>query len=144
MRSWHVVAGLGALAVVAQGYGVYRPTGPPSAPWFPNADKLEHAVGFGLPVALLLAALTLRARDRGRSLGRVAPVVVIAVFLAHAVLSEVIQHFFYRYRTGDPLDALADSVGIALGAGFSWVVRSRLRAGPDRQSRHRRRSQVRR
>lgn len=131
------MAGLAALAVVAQVYGVYRPTGPPSPAWFPNADKLEHAVGFGLPVALLLTALTLRARDRGRSLGRMVPVVVIAIFVAHAVLSEIIQHFFYRYRTGDPLDALADAVGVALGAGVYWLVRPHLRFG------HRRRARVR-
>jgi VanZ family protein len=130
MRSWQVVAVLAALAVVAQGYGVYRPTGPPTPAWFPNADKFEHAVGFGLPVTLVLTALTLRARDRRRPLGRMVPVLVIAIFVAHAVLSEIIQHFFYRYRTGDPLDALADSVGVALGAGVYWLVRPRLRSGP--------------
>ena len=56
--SWPVVAGLAALAVVAQLYGVYRVTGPPTPPWFPNADKAEHAVGFALRIDDLHQALT--------------------------------------------------------------------------------------
>jgi VanZ family protein len=127
MRSWQVVAGLAVLAVAAQLYGVYRPAGPPTPLWFPNADKVEHAVGFGLPVALILAALTLRARQRGRDISRLAVVVVATIFVVHAVVSEIIQHVFYRSRTGDPLDVLADSVGIALGAGLYQLVVSRSR-----------------
>jgi hypothetical protein len=47
--------------------------------------------------------------------GRRTSFLVVAIFAAHAVVSEVIQHVWYRYRTGDPLDVLADWVGIAVG-----------------------------
>jgi len=122
MRSWQIVAGLAALAVAAQCYGLYRPTGPPAPPWFPQADKVQHAAGFGLPVALVLSALGLRARQRGASLGRRVLITVASIFLAHAVLSEVIQHTFYRHRSGDPLDVLADSVGVVLGVAVAVRV----------------------
>ena len=127
MRSWQVVAGLAGVALAVQLYGVYRPTGPPTIWWFPNADKVEHAVGFGLPVALILSAWMLRARDRGERLGRRAVIVVAGIFVAHAVVSELIQHFFYLHRTGDPLDALADSGGVGLGVGAYALVRARSR-----------------
>jgi VanZ family protein len=124
--AWPVVAVLAGLAVVAQLYGLYRVTGPPSPPWFPHADKLEHALGFALPVALCLLAVGLRAHSRGAGLSRRALVVVIGVFAAHAVVSELVQHLLYRTRTGDPLDVLADAVGVTAGAlAGSWLLRRR-------------------
>jgi VanZ family protein len=113
---WRVVAVLAGLAVAAQLWGLYRVTGPPTPGWFPDADKLEHAAGFALPVGLLVLALGLRRLARGRTPSRTTLVVVVAVFAAHAVLSEVVQHLFYTGRSGDPRDVLADVVGIALGA----------------------------
>ncbi len=93
-------------------FGLYRVTGPPSVSWFPDSDKIEHAVGFGLPVFLILLAL--------RWYGRCTPVrqwLVVGIFAAHAVVSELIQHWFYTSRSGDPRDVLADWIGIALG----WI-----------------------
>ena len=112
---WPVVAGLVGLAVAVQFYGLYRPTGPPTPTWFPNADTAEHALGFALPVMLILLTSALRSRARGRDAGQMIMVVVVAVFAGQAVLSEVIQHLFYRLRSGDPLDIAADAAGIALG-----------------------------
>jgi VanZ family protein len=126
---WPVVAGLAALAVVAQLYGVYRVTGPPSPPWFPYADKVEHALGFALPVALAVLAAGLRARSRGRRPTRRPLAVAVVVFAAHGVVSELIQHAFYTTRTGDPLDVLADWTGTALGAVTAWAV---LRPAPSK------------
>lgn len=124
-RSWRWLAVLAVLALAGQLYGLYRVTGPPTPSWFPQADKLEHALGFALPTALVLVALDVRARVRsvvaGRSRRRV--VVVAAVFAAHAVVSEVVQHFFYLHRTGDPLDALADGSGVALGVTVALGLR---------------------
>jgi hypothetical protein len=40
---------------------------------------------------------------------------VVGSFAAHAVVSGLIQHAWYRYRTGDPLDVIAHWVGIAIG-----------------------------
>jgi hypothetical protein len=45
--------------------------------------------------------------------GAATTAVVVGLFAAHAVVSEAIQHLWYRHRTGDPLDVLADWVGIA-------------------------------
>jgi hypothetical protein len=126
---------LSALAVVGHLYGLYRPTGPPSPGWFPYADKAEHLAGFGAPVCLILLALAHGGRwpgvDDPGSRSRRSELLVVAIFAAHAVLSELAQHFFYVHRTGDPLDALADWAGVTLG----WVVaRLILRPGRSQQS----------
>jgi VanZ family protein len=131
---WPVVAGLAALAVVAQLYGVYRVTGPPSPPWFRNADKVEHAVGFALPVALVLVAAGLRALSRGCRPTERTRTVVVAVFAAHGVVSELVQHIFYTTRSGDPLDVLADWSGTALGAVVGWAVLRPASAAPAPES----------
>jgi VanZ family protein len=127
---WPVVAGLAALAVVAQLYGVYRVTGPPSPPWFPDADKVEHTIGFALPVALVVLAAGLRARSRGRRPTRRPLTVVVVVFAVHGVVSELVQHFFYTTRSGDPFDVLADWIGTALGAATAWKVLRPARTEP--------------
>ena len=109
------MAGAAAIAVAVQLYGVYRVSGPPSSPLFPHVDKVAHLVGFGAPLVLVLLALLLRQRARGLRITRRPVVAVTAVFLAHAVVSEIIQHVLLPSRSGDPLDVLADSVGIGLG-----------------------------
>lgn len=95
---------LAVLALAAQGYGLYRPGAPPQAIWFPGLDKLQHVIGFAVPVLLVLLALP------GRWLA-----LTVAVFAGHAVVSELIQGAFYRYRTGDPYDVVAGWIGIGLG-----------------------------
>ena len=107
------------IAVLVQLWGLYRVTGPPILPWFPNADKVEHAVGFAVTVFLVLLAIWL-----GREMQTRTIVVVAGIFAVHAVLSEIIQHTFYRKRSGDPLDVLADWSGIIVGVcGFLLVSR---------------------
>ena len=54
---------------------------------------------------------------------------VVAVFAAHAVVSELVQHTFYTGRTGDPLDVLADGVGTAVGALVGSAVLRRVATG---------------
>ncbi|GAA1435449.1 hypothetical protein GCM10009616_32590 [Microlunatus lacustris] len=120
---------LAVLAVAAQLWGLYRVTGPPSPAWFPQADKLQHGLGFALPVALLLLALGLRRLARGRQPSRRALAVVVVVFAAHGVLSEVVQHTLYTSRTGDPLDVLADWAGVAVGALVAVVLLGRAGRG---------------
>jgi hypothetical protein len=66
-------------------------------------------------VLLILLAMALRGRTGWQWPSRRASVLVVAIFSAHAIISEVIQHLWYRYRTGDPLDVVADWVGIAAG-----------------------------
>lgn len=126
MGRWRIVAVLAVVSLTVQFYGLYRMVGPAAPAWFPQADKVEHGLGFALPVLLVLLALTLRRRAYGGSaVGRRTVLGVAAVFVAYAVLSEIIQHLFYRYRTGDPLDVLADSTGIAVGLGaYALVLRT--------------------
>ena len=119
---WRPVAVLAGLAVLGQLYGLYRVSGPPTPPWFPHADKLEHLLGFALPVALVLLAVGLRSRGPGRRPDRRAAVLVVGLFAAHAVVSEVVQHLAYRTRSGDPLDALADGAGVALGTAVAAAL----------------------
>jgi VanZ family protein len=119
---WHIVAGGAVIAVLLQLWGLYHVTGPPQPAWFPYADKLAHAVGFALPVMLILLAAALR-----RPLGSQRPslrttALVVGVFAAHAVVSELIQHVWYRHRTGDFLDVIADWVGIAAGVALVQVI----------------------
>jgi hypothetical protein len=47
---------------------------------------------------------------------------VVGVFAAHAVVSELIQHVWYRYRTGDPLDVIADWIGLAVGVALVRLI----------------------
>jgi VanZ family protein len=122
LRGWHLVAGGAVFAVLVQLWGLYRVTGPPQPPWFSFADKLEHAVGFALPVMLILLAAALRRSPGWQWPSPAALAAVVGVFAAHAVVSELIQHVWYRHRTGDPLDVLADWVGIAAGVLLLRVI----------------------
>jgi VanZ family protein len=115
LRGWHLAASGAVLAMLLQLWGLYRVSGPPQPAWFPLADKAEHAVGFALPVLLILLALTLHGPLGWQWPDPRTNALVVAVFAAHAIVSEVIQHLWYRYRTGDVLDVLADWVGIAVG-----------------------------
>ncbi|MFI5695722.1 VanZ family protein [Kribbella sp. NPDC051586] len=100
-------------AVALQLYGVYSPREAGPHIGFPQIDKIAHcflfaAVAFtglkvGIPARWLLGALA-----------------------ANAVVSELVQHWLLPQRDGDPLDALADLVGVALG---TWIgLRTRSRA----------------
>ena len=86
---------------------LYAPEGVGPPP-FPQADKLAHLTIFLVPVALAVVAGFRRW-------------VVAAVFAVHAVLSEVVQLVFLPHRSGDPMDAVADLTGVALGVVARWV-----------------------
>jgi len=122
LRGWHLAAVAAVIAVFLHLWGLYRVVGPPQPTWFPFADKLEHAAGFALPVMLILLAAALRRPPRWQWPGAATTAVVVGLFAAHAVVSEAIQHVWYRHRTGDPLDVLADWVGIAVGVVLLRVI----------------------
>lgn len=103
MRRLAVVA-FGA-ALLVQLVVLYAPSSPAEPP-FANADKVVHALVFLAPVAVALLA--------GGP-----PRVVVGVFAAHAVVSEVVQHALLPARAGDPLDVVADLVGVGLGV-LAW------------------------
>jgi hypothetical protein len=130
--AWPAVATAAGLSVALQLWGLYSPQPPTGVDWFPGADKVLHGVGFGLPVALVMVADTLRRRSRGlRPRARVL-VVALWVSAAHAVLSELIQGAFYTHRSGDPRDLLADWSGIAIAAMFTGLGIGMRRAGTAR------------
>jgi hypothetical protein len=92
-------------SIVATGWHVwalYRPTGPSALPWLPNADKLGHAIIFGVPLLLILLTGGSRRRALGRRPAARFVAISSALFAGHALLSEWIQHRFYTERTGDP------------------------------------------
>jgi VanZ family protein len=116
LRSWHFVATGAVVATLLQLWGLYRVIGPSQVPWIPYPDKVAHIVGFALPVMLILLAVALRHPLGARRPSLRIGALVVALFAAHAVVSELIQHVWYQYRTGDPLDVIADWIGIAAGA----------------------------
>lgn len=131
---------LAAVAVAIQFFALYRPSGPPSSLSIPGLDKVAHLLIFALPVLLILLALSSSVRSLSpsvRSLSLSKGMIIIGIFAAHAVISEVVQGTFYRHRNGDPWDVVADVLGIALG-GLVFVLVARRRSGrvdgnvPDR------------
>ena len=90
-----------ALTVAVQVVVLYSPEGG-GPQLFPNVDKVVHVVVFLVPVALALLAGFRRT-------------VVVLVFVAQAVLSEVVQALLLPNRTGDLVDVVADLTGVALG-----------------------------
>lgn len=86
----------------------------------PGLDKVVHVGVFAA-----VAVTGLRAGVPGRWL--------VPVLLTHAVTSEVIQARLLPDRSGDPWDALADAVGVALG----WALhRAMARRRPAHRRRH--------
>lgn len=99
-RRW--LLALSVLAVAVHLIALYEPGSPDGVIGFdiPGADKVAHVLLFGVPVWLL-----------GRLTGR--SWLIAGVFAAHAVVSELVQHWFLPYRSGDPFDLVADLLGIA-------------------------------
>ncbi len=104
-----------AAAVVVQIVVLYFPLSGPGG-GLPGVDKIVHAAVFGA------VAFT------GRR-ARVPLLTILALLVAHAVVSEVVQGTLLPGRDGDPWDAAADVVGTALGAWLAGVVD---RHGPER------------
>lgn len=100
-RSSPWLVALAVLAVVGHLLALYLPGSPDPGLDLPGLDKIVHLLLFAAPVWLL-----------GRSTGRVR--LVAGVFAGHAVVSELVQHRFLPRRSGDPLDLLADLVGIGI------------------------------
>lgn len=78
-------------------------------------DKVVHVLVFAVPTYAAGRALGPSPRSRAA---------VVAVFLAHAPLSELVQQFALPDRSGDPWDAFFDVVGV-LVARTVLVVRDR-------------------
>ena len=133
-RGWRLAAAGAGLAVAFHLWGLYRPSAPPQAGLFPGADKILHAAGFALPVIMIAVAYGLSCRADGRPPKLRVLELIGGVFVVHAVVSELIQHRFYLHRAGDPLDVLADWVGIAVGGLVLWRLGYLRPTGPERRA----------
>ena len=102
-------------AVVVQLVVLYAPSAP-STGGAPLVDKGVHLLVFLVPTVLALRV-------------GLPPRRVVALLATHAVLSEVVQGAVLPHRSGDPLDAVADLVGVGLGA---MLVLARRRSGGAR------------
>jgi VanZ family protein len=105
-------------AVVTQQIGLYGPSAPVRPSWFPSADKLQHAIGFALPMFLVLLTSQIYAARAGRTLRSLWVAALVGVFALNAVISELVQARPGSGRSGDVADAIADLIGIGLG----WVA----------------------
>lgn len=107
----HVVRIPFVVAVVASGVILFTPaSGVPTAP--PGTDKIVHLA--------LFAALMIT--------GRVAGVRAAALLIGlacYAAASEVIQAVLPLGRSGDPVDAAVDLVGIGAGLLITLALRRR-------------------
>jgi VanZ family protein len=85
-------------------------------PWFPAADKVQHAVAYALLFVL------------GRQAGyRSTRALIIGLLVLGAVI-EVAQGFTAT-RTAEWLDIVADGIGIGAGfLGAAWIERQRTRS----------------
>jgi VanZ family protein len=86
-----------------------RPAGPQPAWWFENADKVIHAILFGIQSLLLFLAFR---RGSSMTFWKSA---LLAFALATAYgASDEIHQFFTPSRTPDFLDLLADALGASV------------------------------
>jgi hypothetical protein len=102
-----------AACVVVQTLMLYMPRVPaPPAPH--ELDKVVHALVFaGVAWTGLRAGVPVRP--------------LVLALLANAVASEVYQSLFLPQRSGDPLDATADAVGVLV----VWLAYRRRRPVPS-------------
>ena len=99
-------------------------SGMDTPPLFPHADKVLHALAFGLLGFLVLGGLRPGKRGyRGVQLWS-----AVAITTGYGILDEIHQHFVPG-RMPDVLDVLADLAGAMLGAGLLYVIVGRRHRG---------------
>ena len=111
-RRWAVAAGA---ALVVQLLVLYAPHAPSAAAALPGADKLVHLAVF--------AAVTFTALRAG-----LCPALVAGFGVVHGVVSEMVQHALLPGRSGDPLDVVADVLGVLAGVALARVLDDQRRA----------------
>ena len=90
------------VAIALQLIALYSPQ-VPAGPQITGLDKVVHVSIFAAPA---LAAL----------MAGVSGPWALGVLAMHGPISELVQHFALAHRSGDPLDAMADLVGVGLGS----------------------------
>lgn len=103
IRGSRAAVTLFVLAVAVNLLVVFWPLPPSDAPGlFPHADKIAHVLVFAA-----VGWTGVRARI---------PLLPLVLLLAaHAVESELVQHFLLPGRSGDAADTVADLAGVAAG-----------------------------
>jgi VanZ family protein len=100
---------------------------PKIEPNLPNFDKVLHFMGYALLGALFLRAFYATSINR-----RLKLIFMLSILLSGLYgISDEIHQSFVPYRDADAMDALADFLGGAFGAGvfLLWVkIRSKKRA----------------
>lgn len=109
-RRWRVAFWL---AVIAGIVSALWPQPVPNEPWFPGADKVEHALSFAL-----LLGIGLRAGYRN-------PLALAIGLLALGGAVELAQGALTTTRSAEWLDWFADAAGIALGWATAWLAARR-------------------
>ena len=88
------------------------------------ADKLGHAIIFGLPLLLILITGASRRRGSRPTADRAIRCDHVCRLRRACCSGELIQHRFYSERAGDPYDVLADWTGCTLALlGYALVDR---------------------
>lgn len=109
------------LALAGHLVALYAPA-TPAGVGLPGLDKIVHATIFAaVAVTGLWAGLP--------------RVPLLAALVVHAPLSEVVQAGWLADRGGDPLDVVADLVGVSVGALLVALLAARV--GPHRPARER-------
>lgn len=109
MTSRAVWLPLALTALVVQCVSLYGPPTGPDLPSPAGTDKVAHAVMFAVPAGLLVLAGVRRR-------------LVAAGLVLQALVSEAVQGLFLASRSGDPLDAVADLVGLGVGMALTRRV----------------------
>jgi VanZ family protein len=99
-------------AVALQLYGVYAPREAGPQVGIPGIDNAAHFFLFA-SVAFLGLKVGLPARW------------LLGALAANAIVSELVQYWLLPQRDGDPFDALADLIGVAVGSWLGFLAARR-------------------
>lgn len=107
------------LALLGHAWVLYDPSPGEPVISFPLADKVVHVLVFAVPL-VLAAWAGLRWR------------LLLVGLAVHAPLSEAVQARLLEHRSGDPMDVLADLVGVGVAAALVVWRSSRSEPAPAR------------
>ena len=88
---------------------------PQELPLFEGADKVVHVVIFAV-LSFLYKATFFR-----QAFGR-----CFLILILYGIATELAQEYMHLGRSGDPLDLLADAIGIVLGYGAMSLLAHKL------------------
>ena len=88
---------------------------PQELPLFEGADKVVHVVIFAVLSFLYKATFSRQAFGR-----------CFLILILYGIATELAQEYMHLGRSGDPLDLLADAIGIVLGYGAMSLLAHKL------------------